>query len=197
MTERLRRITSHLTQSPAQHPHSVSAASVSANDVDYTQKGWTVAFGDDDRYVTRLLAATDYPKGFPAILSQLTKIGDISHEQFLARFETIAKTGDMTHTVVIEDTLKGKIIASATALLEYKFTHGCGQIGHVEDVVVDSTYRGLRLGKRIVNTLREICVAYGCYKIILDCGTHNVPFYKKLGYEINENHMACYLKKDD
>lgn len=195
--QRLNRITSHLTQAragntPLAH-HPVS--NDSSGDVDFTKKDWTVVFGDDDRYTIRLLQASDFPKGFPAILSQLTKIGNITEKRFLKQFEKTSKSLE-THTAVIEDTVEGKIIASATVLIEYKFTHGCSQVGHVEDVVVDSTYRGLRLGKRIIDILKDICVAHDCYKIILDCSAKNTYFYNKLGYTINEYHMANYLKKD-
>lgn len=46
------------------------------------------------------------------------------------------------------DEEKGRIIAAATLLLEHKFIRNCGTAGHIEDVVVDSTYRGLKLGAR-------------------------------------------------
>ncbi len=46
------------------------------------------------------------------------------------------------------DTAKdgGRIVAAGTLLLERKFIRGCGTAGHIEDVVVDSTCRGQRLG---------------------------------------------------
>lgn len=37
--------------------------------------------------------------------------------------------------------------------MELKFIRGCGKCGHIEDVVVDSTYRGLRLGLRVIEAL--------------------------------------------
>lgn len=48
---------------------------------------------------------------------------------------------------------KGAIIATATLFVELKFIRGCGKCGHIEDVVVDSTYRGLRLGLRVIEAL--------------------------------------------
>jgi hypothetical protein len=35
----------------------------------------------------------------------------------------------------------------------------------------------------------------GCYKIILDCETRNIPFYEKLHFSVNQNHMALYADK--
>ena len=48
---------------------------------------------------------------------------------------------------------KGQIIATATLVVELKFIRGCSKCGHIEDVVVDSTYRGLRLGLRVIEAL--------------------------------------------
>lgn len=51
------------------------------------------------------------------------------------------------------DTAKSQIIAAATLLIERKFIHQCGSVGHIEDVVVDQGYRGQRLGQRSVALL--------------------------------------------
>jgi glucosamine-phosphate N-acetyltransferase len=49
---------------------------------------------------------------------------------------------------VVEETGKKKIVATATLILEKKFIRGCGLAGHVEDVVVDESVRGQKLGLR-------------------------------------------------
>jgi glucosamine-phosphate N-acetyltransferase len=33
-------------------------------------------------------------------------------------------------------------------MIEKKLIHGAGKVGHIEDVVVDETYRGKKLGQR-------------------------------------------------
>ena len=48
---------------------------------------------------------------------------------------------------------KGSIIATASLFMELKFIRGCAKCGHIEDVVVDSSYRGLRLGLRVIEAL--------------------------------------------
>ena len=39
-------------------------------------------------------------------------------------------------------------MGAATAFFERKFIRSCGLVGHIEDVVVDSSCRGMRLGQR-------------------------------------------------
>lgn len=112
------------------------------------------------------------------------------------------------------DPAKDLVIAAATLFIERKFLHNCGLVGHVEDVVVNKTYRGRRLGLRIIEQLKTWAKEAGCYKIILDCAAHNVAFYSKVvcdrvrplqqpsltaaglqvGFVKKEEQMACYFK---
>ena len=50
----------------------------------------------------------------------------------------------------MSDTSTSRIVGTATAAVERKFIHSCGKVAHIEDVVVDSTYRGKKLGQRSV-----------------------------------------------
>jgi len=148
-----------------------------------------------DHLVVRRLAVTDYDKGYLQLLSQLTDVGNITRQQFEERFRQREALGYITF--VIEDTSKGLIIATATLLLEYKFIHGCGTIGHTEDVVVNSTYRGKNLGVRVMEALKTEGRERGCYKIILDCSVANTTFYAKLGFVEKERQMAIYFTNPD
>ncbi|KAL4432814.1 hypothetical protein ABPG77_008140 [Micractinium sp. CCAP 211/92] len=140
--------------------------------------------------VTRELEAGDYKKGYLQLLSQLTKVGDYDEATFKARFEEMSKQKDTYKVVVIEDLDKGAIIATATLFVELKFIRGCSKCGHIEDVVVDSTYRGLRLGLRVIEALMAAAEEAGCYKVILDCSEENVPFYDKCGLTRKEVQMV-------
>ena len=88
-----------------------------------------------------------------------------------------------------------KLVAAATLLVEYKFIHEAGKCGHIEDVVVDSSARGLGLGKIIIRRLVELAHEAGCYKVILDCSEKNVAFYNRCGFTQNEVCMAHYFDK--
>lgn len=59
--------------------------------------------------------------------------------------------------------------------------------------MVDSSYRGLRLGLRVIESLIETAKESGCYKVILDCSEDNVPFYEKCGLTKKEVQMVRYL----
>ena len=78
-------------------------------------------------------------------------------------------------------------------MVELKFIRNCGKCGHIEDVVVDKTYRGLRLGLRVIEALIEAAREAGCYKVILDCSTDNAAFYEKAGLVRKEIQMVRYL----
>ncbi|PRW18407.1 glucosamine 6-phosphate N-acetyltransferase [Chlorella sorokiniana] len=143
--------------------------------------------------LVRDLEASDYNKGYLQLLSQLTKVGDYDEATFKARFDEMSKRSDTYKVVVIEDLDKRQIIATATLVVELKFIRGCAKCGHVEDVVVDSTYRGLRLGLRVIEALMAAAQELGCYKVILDCSEENVPFYEKCGLTRKEVQMVKYL----
>ena len=66
-------------------------------------------------------------------------------------------------------------------------------MGHIEDVVVDTTYRGYGLGKKIIGVLVDHAKKMGCYKVILDCSNKNVGFYEKCGFVQHEVEMRLYL----
>ena len=95
--------------------------------------------------------------------------------------------------MVIEDQASSKVIGTATCLVERKFIRGCGKAAHIEDVVVDSSYRGQKLGNRLIQALIEAAKEMGCYKVILDCSESNASFYEKCGLVRKEIQMVKYL----
>ncbi|KAL9655033.1 hypothetical protein ABK040_008816 [Willaertia magna] len=140
----------------------------------------------------RLLQPDDYEKGFLSILSQLTTIGNITKEQYLKRFNELFNNELPDYYIcVIED--NGTIIGSSTLLIERKFVHECGYVGHIEDVVVDSRYRGYNLGKLLIDECINYSKKRNCYKVILDCSEKNVGFYEKCGFIRKEIQMRLDL----
>jgi glucosamine-phosphate N-acetyltransferase len=136
----------------------------------------------------RRLRADDDRKGFRALLSQLTTVGE---GDFKRRFRAIADGPEYVY--VIESACRTRVVASGTLLLERKFTRNCGTCGHIEDVVVDSNERGKDLGRVIIEALTKAAEFAGCYKVILDCSEANAGFYERCGYVRKEIQMAKYF----
>ena len=99
--------------------------------------------------------------------------------------------------IVAEDVKLKRICATGTCVVEPKFVHEAGYVGHIEDVVVDHGLRGKSIGRRIVSKLVDFARACGCYKVILDCAEHNVAFYSKCGFVRKDCSMSCYLALQD
>jgi glucosamine-phosphate N-acetyltransferase len=115
------------------------------------------------------------------------------------------------------------IIATGNVFIEKKFLRGLGSVGHIEDIAVDKTQQGKKLGLRVIQTLTEISEVLGCYKTILNCSDANIrelsrsrarrflalhsfsdvyvvcassAFYEKCGFVKKENEMVmcCLLR---
>ncbi|CAG2168282.1 unnamed protein product [Oppiella nova] len=131
--------------------------------------------------VLRPLQSDDYNRGFLDLLSQLTKVGTIDENKFQERFHQMKSNGNYYITVV-EDVDTSRVICSATLFTEYKFIHSAAMRGRIEDVVVDSEYRGQRLGHLIIETLKLMAQSLDCYKLTLDCRDEMIEWYTKLGF---------------
>ncbi|KAJ3185822.1 Glucosamine-phosphate N-acetyltransferase-like protein [Gaertneriomyces sp. JEL0708] len=149
------------------------------------------------QFLIRPLAPTDYHKQFLPLLSQLTTVGDLTHAQFLDRYSYLKTHSHEYYTIVIEDTSKQLIVGAGTILVERKFVHLNGLVGHIEDIVTHKEYRGMNLGKMVIETLKHIGKVTGCYKIILDCSKDNIPFYEKCGFKHKEYEMVTYIDEND
>lgn len=56
--------------------------------------------------------------------------------------------------------------------------------GKVERVCILPEYRGLHLGKLIMQTLEDHAANKGFKKVILNAQSYAIPFYEKIGYTI-------------
>ncbi|VDP26341.1 unnamed protein product [Schistosoma margrebowiei] len=136
-------------------------------------------------------------QNYLALLKQLTVVGKIEQREFDERFSLMASCLDTYFIVVLEDATTSRIIGAATLFIELKFIHQCSKVarGHIEDVIVDSRYRGMNFGRLLVDTLVRIGKHMGCYKISLDCSNEKVGFYEKLGFQCKNNIM--YIRFDE
>lgn len=124
----------------------------------------------------RPLRPTDIDYGFLDALAALTEV-DLTAD---AARSVLANLPDHVRTFVAER--DGKIIGAATLLIERKFIHGGGRVGHIEDVAVHRHHQRQGVGTALVNHATAVARDAGCYKVILDCFDALVPFYERLGF---------------
>jgi glucosamine-phosphate N-acetyltransferase len=142
--------------------------------------------------VVRKLEVEDFERGYLKILSQLSNIdiNTITKEQILNFMNNLSSN---INIFVLVDSINNKIIGSGTLLIEQKIIHNFGKVGHIEDIVVDSNYRGEGYGKQIIEYLVDYARQNQCYKVILVSNDHNSTFYNKLGFSKKDNSMALYF----
>jgi glucosamine-phosphate N-acetyltransferase len=145
---------------------------------------------NNDRFCVRQLNENDFYAGYLNLLEDGFQIDPSSMGISQFRDFIYDKT---VKTFIIEDTDR-RIVTSASVFIEQKLIHNMGKVGHIEDVVVSSDFRGHGLGKRIVNTCLDYAKTQECYKCILDCSEENVNFYKKCNkdFQVKGVEMALY-----
>jgi len=128
-------------------------------------------------------------QGFLETLRNLTVAEDIDLEKmkkFLLEIE------NQNSCIYIAKRNK-EIVGTATLLIEQKFIHGGGKVGHIEDVAIRKEHKGNGIASEIINSLIEVAKENGCYKIILDCKDKLLPFYGKFGFVHSDNCMRLNL----
>ncbi|MDC1024266.1 GNAT family N-acetyltransferase [Nitrosopumilus sp.] len=136
--------------------------------------------------IIRELEEKDFKNGFLTTLDVLRETSSMSEDKALEIFKKIKSNPE--HIIIIAE-IEGKVIGSTTLLIEPKFIHQGGVVGHIEDVVVDKKFQGKKIGEKIIIQVLEIAKNHGCYKTILDCSDDVKPFYEKLGFKHNSNEL--------
>jgi glucosamine-phosphate N-acetyltransferase len=152
---------------------------------------WGYDLGDS--LILRALKTSDFDKGFLKLLEQLTVVGDdVTREKFENRFRSMKTCENSYYVVVVEDLNLNKIVGSITLVNEQKFIRHASSRGRIEDVVVDDSYRGKRLGKLITDFMVLLSKHLGCYKLSLECEDKLRKFYGQFGLvlENNQNFMC-------
>ncbi|QLH06354.1 GNAT family N-acetyltransferase [Nitrosopumilus ureiphilus] len=136
--------------------------------------------------IIRELRKEDIQNGFLTSLDSLRKTSNMDNDKAIKIFEKINSNPD--HIIAVAE-LGGKIVGSTTLLIEQKFIHDGGMVGHIEDVVVNKDFQGQKIGEKIMKYILEIAKNRGCYKTILDCTDDVKPFYEKLGFKQIANEL--------
>ncbi|AAW44088.2 hypothetical protein CNF03220 [Cryptococcus deneoformans JEC21] len=141
----------------------------------------------------RPLSSTDVLRGHIELLSVLTSAPPQSVSTYETIFQEMKASAGIYFTVVVVHRLSNQVVACGSVIIERKFVRNAGLVGHIEDIAVSQSMQGRKLGMKIINTLVDIGLARGCYKIILDCSEKNIPFYEKCGFKQKEFQMVRYL----
>ena len=134
----------------------------------------------------RELEQNDLFNGFLESLDSLRNASDIDEEKANKIFLNIKSGQNQKIFVAI---LEHKIVASTTLIIEQKFIHDGGFVGHIEDVAVSKKYQGKGIGKELIIQVLDYAKKNNCYKTILDCSDDVKSFYERIGFKRHSNCM--------
>ena len=146
---------------------------------------------DSPSLTIRPMFATDIRRGFLKTLSAL-KPCELSEERAIWVYRRRLRQKIQTYVALLD----GEIVGTASLIIEPKFINDGGIVGHIEDVAVRNDTQLHGIGGQLVRHLLEVSRREGCYKVILDCADHVVPFYEKLGFHRWEQAMRIDLPRE-
>jgi len=136
--------------------------------------------------IIREIEEDDLEKGFLETLDFLRNASDLDKNKANEILKKIKQNPNHIIYVAIDNK---KIVGSTTLLIEQKFIHDGGLVGHIEDVVVRKDYEGKGIGIKLVTSLLERAKEKNCYKTILDCKDDVKQFYERIGFKRESNCM--------
>ena len=136
--------------------------------------------------IIRKIIESDLENGFLESLDNLREVSNLEHNSAKSILEGILENEN--HIVHVAE-LDGKIVGSTTLLIEQKFIHEGGFVGHIEDVVVKKEFEGQGIAMKLVLSLLDVANEKKCYKTILNCEDTLIPFYEKIGFKQKSNEM--------
>jgi glucosamine-phosphate N-acetyltransferase len=139
----------------------------------------------------REIETRDLDKGFLDALAHLSDLGGLSTREAADVLEK-TRLNPMHHILVAVDE-QDEVIGTTTLLVEQKFIHGGGLVGHIEDVAVRPGHEGRGVGSAVVKAAVEMAKGIGCYKVILDCKPELIDFYERAGFHRHQEGMRIDL----
>ena len=134
----------------------------------------------------REIEEADLEKGFLETLDFLRNASELDRN----KAKEILKEIKQNPNHIIHVATDGeKIVGATTLLIEKKFIHDGGLVGHIEDVVVRKDYEGKGVGIKLVTSMLERAKEKNCYKTILDCKDDVKQFYERIGFKHESSGM--------
>ena len=138
------------------------------------------------KIIIREIEEDDLEKGFLETLDFLRNASNLDKNKANEILKKIKQNPNHIIYVAIDNK---KIVGSTTLLIEQKFIHDGGLVGHIEDVVVRKDYERNGIGIKLVTSLLERAKEKNCYKTILDCKDDVKQFYERIGFKRESNGM--------
>jgi glucosamine-phosphate N-acetyltransferase len=128
--------------------------------------------------IFREIITDDYYNGYMDLLFEFSNYKkEISFEEFTAY---INNRENIRIYVVLDE---NRIIGAGT-LFKLDKLHN-KSVGQIEDVIITESFRGIGIGKKIIDKLVEIGLnEMQCYKVVLNCLDKNIGFYEKCGFQM-------------
>jgi len=136
--------------------------------------------------IIREIIESDLKNGFLESLDNLRQSSNLEQNSAINILKKIFENEN--HIIHVAE-FDGKIVGSATLLIEQKFIHEGGIVGHIEDVVVKKEFEGQGIGMNLVLSLLDVAKERKCYKTILNCENALISFYEKIGFKQKSNEM--------
>ena len=136
--------------------------------------------------IIREIEEDDLENGFLETLDFLRNASGLDKNKAREILKVIKQNKNHIIYVAIDNK---KIVGSTTLLIEQKFIHDGGLVGHIEDVVVRKDYEGKGIGIKLVTSMLECAKEKNCYKTILDCKDDVKQFYERIGFKHESNGM--------
>jgi glucosamine-phosphate N-acetyltransferase len=133
-------------------------------------------------------------KSYIQLINQLSNTTDYDIDKFYKNLQLINQSGIINIAYInLPNSDDFIIVGSGTCYIEPKIIHGYMNVGHIEDIVVDTNFRGHGIAKNILDNLKKYAENKNCYKIILDCNEELVKLYSKYDYQLKGVQMAIYF----
>ena len=134
----------------------------------------------------RRLEEGDMQNGFLESLDSLSVSSDMDESRARGIFRAVCS--DPNRIVLVAE-LNGRVVGTATVLIDQKFIHDGGRACHIEDVAVSADRQGAGIGASLIRACLEHASKAGCYKTTLMCSEEVVGFYRRLGFRPRDTGM--------
>jgi glucosamine-phosphate N-acetyltransferase len=134
--------------------------------------------------IIRPLRGPDLENGFLSVVASFRPC-ELSFESAAAILRERIRRGILTYVAEMD----GRIVGTASLLLDVKFINNGGIAAIIEDVIVHPAFRGFGIGSQLVETVTQAAQELGCYKACLYCSDDLVPYYERLGFQPSDDLM--------